>query len=525
MPEEPLHKQQSTPTSEDKTGRDRLARNVVVSWISQLVFVAFGFILPRLISDSLGQVSLGIWDFSWAFVSYLNLAMLGIGSAVNRFVAVHRAKNDNKKLNGIVSSVLIIQLGISTSIAAIVLCLYHWIPIWFADRLGADVGDAQYVTLLLGFSVAIKMALDSYRGVITGCHRWDIHNLINSSQYLVSALLMIMVLVSGYGLRALAQVYLVVLASFEVFAMFVAHKLCPELSIRVSAVNLKDMKEITVFGVQKFVIGIGETVLIQTINVLIVAKLGPGALAVFARPIALLRHIRLFGAKFSHVMTPTVSSLQAIQTESEVKKFAINVSRVGCAIGLPPTMFFMIYGPEVIRIWMGESYVVSDVILILSISATLAVVYGPALSILVGLNRHGAAAKICVPVWILSVFIGITWANLSDWSLFEAALLLAISQLVVHLLIVPLFLAKALDMTWFEYLYVSYASVVAMNIACCVVLLILRELVEGSLATRLSAGLLVQSLIIVPLYWMFVVPDNVKYRFLRKLGIGGRAGA
>ena len=64
----------------DLTGRTRLVSNVVTSWIAQLLMIITGFFLPRVIDTQLGQVSLGLWDFAWSIVSYVNLAQLGIGS-------------------------------------------------------------------------------------------------------------------------------------------------------------------------------------------------------------------------------------------------------------------------------------------------------------------------------------------------------------------------------------------------------------------------------------------------------------
>ena len=48
---------------EDLTGQNRFGWNLAVSWVSQLVLIFSGFVMPRLVDDKLGQFSLGIWDF------------------------------------------------------------------------------------------------------------------------------------------------------------------------------------------------------------------------------------------------------------------------------------------------------------------------------------------------------------------------------------------------------------------------------------------------------------------------------
>jgi O-antigen/teichoic acid export membrane protein len=165
---------------EDLTGRDRMAWNVLASWAGHMVFVIAGFVMPRMIDRHIGQTSLGIWDFSWSLVSYFGLAGLGIGSSVNRYVAKYRAVNDIDGLRRAVSSVWCIQVVVSFVIVLATAVVASFIPLWFKERLGAEMKIAQWVVVLLGLSLAVEMAFDAFRGVMTGCHRWDFHNGLNA---------------------------------------------------------------------------------------------------------------------------------------------------------------------------------------------------------------------------------------------------------------------------------------------------------------------------------------------------------
>ena len=91
--------------------------NVLASWAGQLVFLLAGFFMPRMIDTHVGQAALGIWDFSWSLVSYFGLANLGVGSSVNRYVAMYRAANDITSLKTAVSSVLAFQVVAGTIVA------------------------------------------------------------------------------------------------------------------------------------------------------------------------------------------------------------------------------------------------------------------------------------------------------------------------------------------------------------------------------------------------------------------------
>ena len=84
--------EQKAQPAPDVSGRQQLVRNVFVSWLSQLVFIAAGFVMPRLIDHRLGQEMLGLWDLGWTIVAYFGLVQMGVVGSVNRYVAMHRAE-------------------------------------------------------------------------------------------------------------------------------------------------------------------------------------------------------------------------------------------------------------------------------------------------------------------------------------------------------------------------------------------------------------------------------------------------
>ena len=109
----------NTDTKEDLSGRDRIAWNTLVSWASHLLLIVSGFIMPRMIDMQIGQVSLGIWDFCWSFINYLNIVGIGIGASVSRYVAKYRAESEIVKMQTLISSVALVQAGLALIVVII----------------------------------------------------------------------------------------------------------------------------------------------------------------------------------------------------------------------------------------------------------------------------------------------------------------------------------------------------------------------------------------------------------------------
>lgn len=105
---EPSEARSAATSVGELSGRDRLPRNVLWSWLGHGVFIIFGFIVPRLIDQTLGREALGVWDFGWALVSYFALVQAGVVSSVNRYVSRYRATGDQQGINRAVSSVAVV---------------------------------------------------------------------------------------------------------------------------------------------------------------------------------------------------------------------------------------------------------------------------------------------------------------------------------------------------------------------------------------------------------------------------------
>ncbi|MCU7797906.1 MAG: transporter, partial [Candidatus Thiodiazotropha sp. (ex Myrtea spinifera)] len=250
--------------TKDTSGRDRIVKNVFTSWGSHLVLVIVGFIMPRMIDTHLGKNSLGIWDMSWSFVNYLSLSGMGVGSSVNRYVAKYYSGNDFQSLNKAVSSVAAIQVVIAFIVVTGTGMLVLFLPNYLIDWNNDEVSQAISVIGLLGLSLAVQMFFDSFRGVITGLHRWDLHNGLNASASLLAAVLMIVSLTFGNSLVSLAVIYLIVTSVTELIRVYLAFSVCRKLDLKVNYISKFHIKKMLKFGLKSIVAGASPLVVLQT---------------------------------------------------------------------------------------------------------------------------------------------------------------------------------------------------------------------------------------------------------------------
>jgi O-antigen/teichoic acid export membrane protein len=503
---------------EDLSGRHRITRNVVTSWASHAVVIASGFLIPRMISDGLGQATLGVWDFCWSLVAYFGLVQGSVVSSINRYVALHRATGDQVGVNRAVSSVtcvLLVMAGTVTLLSAVTVAV---MPAWWGPRLGPHVGDAQWVVLLLGLALAFQIACAGYGGVVTGCHRWDVHNALYAGVCLVVGVLMIAVILLGGGLPALAGVYLGGEAVGRWFWRVAAYRVCPGLRVRPRLASWTTARQMLGFGAKTFVPSLGQLLLNQTVSLLIVGYLGPAVLAVYSRPLTLVRHISTLVAKFAFVVTPTASSLQAAGNSAEVRRFAVAVARFGSLMALPMLLSLALLGGPVLRLWMGPAYALDQLALILALGHLVTTAQQPLLCVLCGLNAHGrpGLANFCASLGS----VGLVFASLhvSRPGVEIIALSVVLPITAVNLVYLPLHTGRMLGLSVREYLRNVWIEPVLYCLPFTACLILARGLMLRSALATMAVGMFTGTIALAVVYWHFAVPARLKAAVLARVG-------
>jgi O-antigen/teichoic acid export membrane protein len=501
---------------EDVTGRSRFATNVLASWAGHVVLIASGFVLPRLINDHLGQVTLGVWDFCWSMVQFFDLAQVGVGASINRDVARYRASGDFISLRRTVSSAVAVQWV--ASILALVLTLIGvlLIPL-FVRRLGENVGTAQWVLAILGSTVAVELAFNSYRGVVAGCHRWELQNGITATAQLIIVPVMALTLIRGGGLTALAVITLVSTAIRELVRARVAHMLCPQIAIGPRHASRSEAKRLLLFGSKVSALSLLNLLVYQFNILMIVTGAGVGALAIYARPMALVRQIGTFGQKFSMVLTPTAGSLDDGRGRAAVRDLTVSSTRNSAYLLGPPLILVGVMGDALLRLWMGPRFDQSTTAAVLAFGHLYPMALYPAVGILVGLDRHGPLVWVSLVAGIVACAASSVAVGVFDWGVPGAAGALVVSA-TLGALAAAVFVCREVETDFWAFHKQALGGPALVGLLLVATLLGVRAVTPDHAALRLIMAMLASAVVLGPVYWTRVIPQRFRERIRRTLG-------
>ena len=502
---------------DDLTGQDRFAWNLLVSWASQIVLVFSGFIMPRLVDDKVGQELLGVWDFGWSFVSYLALVGLGMGACFNRYIAKHRAAGDFVSLNHVANSAVFVQSIFSIVTIICTVTFYLLLPIFFEDALQQNTSNAQWVVLFLGLSVAVRMISGSASGLLTGYHRWDIHNALHAGDSVFSLILMIIALyLTDFSVAGMAFGYLASTIIFESLRFVFVGKICKEFSFNLRMANWDTCKEMLIFGIKSMLSNIPPIILLQTISIMLVSAIGPAALAIFARPMALTKQVKLFMTKFTLMLTPTAGSMQGTGDLIAIRSLFLNTTALSFAFTLPSLGFLFIYGDVILQYWMGSEYAIASLVMILTLGQLLPMGQDTSIRILMGMNQHGRISIFAFIAIFFLFAIGLLFTGVNNWELTTAALLFVVPMNIVYGIIVPIYTCRELQLSWVNYVQSSLVKPVLYILPFLGLIYWSRQAFDvddftTALVTLFSAGI-----ITLVIYFTYLVPEKLQQKLLRR---------
>ncbi|HLT90035.1 MAG TPA: MATE family efflux transporter [Woeseiaceae bacterium] len=501
----------------DITGRDRLVRNLFSRWLGQLVVILSGFIIPRLIDDSLGAAALGIWDLGWSTINYFRLMGFGFAGGLNRFVALYNAQGDRDKLRRAVSSTVFLQVVIAVCTAAAALVLAAFLPVLFARIPPADLPAAQVLIAFLGGNLAVRMLFWPSRGILTGHHYWTITSAVSACGDILVLAGLFTVLRMGGGLAELGMVVFGGAVVTESVRTLMAKRVYRDRLLIWGSVDRRMIWKMFVYGMKNNVTAISSVFSYQTTALLLAAAAGPAALAIYARPMAIYSQVERLITQYAFLLTPMAGSLQGLARGDELREFFLSSMKSSLAMTLPAMLLLGGYGDALIRLWMGADYVVPALAPLLGLGLLLPFAHAAALRILAGIDAHGRIALKSLAATAVALGVAVIPAFALGWSPVAAACVVGVATTAGPGITVIVGACRRLSVPAGEYLRTVVLVPVACNLPLAVLIACSRVVDPEMTILEVLPWGIVGAAVTGALYWRFLLGEQARAAWSRRV--------
>jgi len=309
----------------------------------------------------------------------------------------------------------------------------------------------------------------------------------------------------------------------ETIRVTMAKRVYPHPMISWKSVDKKTMKEMIIFGIKNSLGGMARLIVLQTTALCLAAAAGPAALAVYARPVALFSHADKFISLYAFLLTPVAGSLQGLNRESELRELLLSSLQASFAMTIPAVVLLAGYGDAVIRLWMGDDYVVLALAPILGLAFLLPYAHAVAMRILVGVNAHGRVAVRSLLYSSVVLAICLTVAFKIGWTPIVAAVVVCVSLLAGPGISVVVGACKRFGVGFGDYFRDAVARPLLCNLPLIGIVAVSRIIDEDVTAIDAAIWGAVGGTTVLILYWFFIMPDSLRDKFRRRLGVRSNA--
>lgn len=362
---------------------------IVATWMAQAVTVVVGFLMPRLINDSIGSIELGIWDLFWSLLIFFSASHVGVGPALAHY-RVRRALNaPDAPPSDVLRTAAVLQFALALVAGAAffgLLYLAHRVLNGSGEPVPALVFEAA---AFLALTVVILLIGDLGQALLMARHQQNKGEYLSMISDVVLALSMTVVLMMDGGLLALAGATLVVRFVFETQRLRDALR-STEFEARQNGRWSAPMAvALLQYSTKSMVNGAPDLFYPIAIRLALFLSAGPVALASYSRFATLYRQI-LRIAERSILVLPMMASVRSTSGDvAQIAELSIRASRLALLMMTPLLVIFALFGSDIVAIWMGPEFVISGLAVLLACAVFLSVDRIVVNAVLSGINAHG----------------------------------------------------------------------------------------------------------------------------------------
>ena len=428
----------------------KLLSGSVLRTISFLVAAIVSFLMMPFVVRSLGDRMYGFWALVGTFLGYYGLLDFGLSSAVSRHIAGSIGVGDKEECNRIFNTAFFLYLGLG-----IIILLITVVLACSASLICKTQEDASLfwkVMLILGVNIAINFPIKALRGILTAQLRFDIMSLLELGTLGVRSILIILFLLSGYGILAMAWVtFLSTLPEIGLIVYF-SKKNLPSLRIGRNYVTRGASKTLFSYSIFAFIAQVADHLRFNIDAFVIAGFIGLSAVTHYNVASQLTRYFISLMISVVGIFQPLFSQQHGAGDHEGMKKTFLFASKLSVYIASFVSFGLIAWGRPFIERWMGKEYLDAyPCLVILILGSTFALWQLPSVNLLYGTSKHRFYALFNSVEGVCNLLLSLLLVG--RFGIVGVAMGTFIPMAIIKLVIQPIYVCKVLSINYLDYIF------------------------------------------------------------------------
>lgn len=336
----------------------RIALSVISSAISQGVSIISSFIWIPIVISYLGSEMYGLIMTFVIGVSIFQFADLGIGNGLINIVSEAKGKDDYEDLKNSISTGFFVLSFIAIFIVLIFICIdskISWIKIFNIKPSLLAIGNVNHIVFIFFICFALTLPLSVVQKVQIGLQKGFITNLCQLGGSLLTLIIIVSVVYYKAGtyliIWAIAGVPVFVLLANNFFYWIFSE---PSLKPSIHKITLSHTKRLFGIGWLFFVLSIAGALGFQSDSFILLHIFGPEKVALY---VVVAKIFSVSPMILGYILMPLWPAYREALVREDyewVKKTLIKSIKLGLAINIPSAIILVLFGSQIIKLWIGK---------------------------------------------------------------------------------------------------------------------------------------------------------------------------
>ena len=472
-----------------------MLRSILSNWVGLLAIGLMSFLITPFMIHRLGDFQFGIYALAFSTVGYFDLLAQGLRSTLQRFVGRLSDARDRQALNSVFSTALAVTLVVGTFIIVVFFGLSRILPSFFKLDPAQQHLFAKLV-ILLGINLGSGVPAALLGSYLCGLHRFDLYNLLGIVRQAVRTILILVVLLRGQGVLAVAVCVLMATLICVPLNWWMIQRIDSRVKFALGLVRLRTARELLGFSFWTLLNNAGQLLRNSTDSIVIGRVLNAALITPFTVASRLVDYFRPIITSMVSPLLPRMSQLDGQGRHEDVERLFLDMTRLSALASLAMGSMLVLHGRSLLLLWVGPRYVSSyPILLLLTVGAVASSAQVPAQHTLIAKGRHRAYGIWTLAEGLANLVLSVVWAR--RYGIVGVALGTAVPLLVVKLTLQPWYVTRVLDMSLGGF----FGKALARPLAACGLFLIVCGVTSGFQANSSMWHLLVtvgwQSLVLL----------------------------
>jgi O-antigen/teichoic acid export membrane protein len=428
-----------------------LTRGTILNAVSFAATAVISLGMMPIIQGCLGDRNYGFWIIVGTTIGYFWFADLGIGSAIERYVAREVAATDSgrvDRINQVFNNGFFFFLagGVVLFLVACAICLA--LPLFLKNR--ADVWLFRMVFLIVGADFALAFPLRAYSGIVRAHLLFDAMSVVYLVALMGRTVLILWLLAHGGGLIKLALATAVVELGVRGAQCYYAYKCCPGLRVSYKLVNLSKAKELYAFGWFSLLITAASQLRNNMDNFVIGGVLGLERVTPYSFASRLIAYYLKFVGMIFEMTMPFFSQLEKTDDSKSITRKFYFMLRINVYIAWYVGGVLICLGRPFLNRWVGANYdFVYPLLVVLTLACLCYVAQRSTYEFLRGTSRHKFCAYLDLVEGFSNLALSIVLAHF--YGLMGVAVGTLAPVLLAQALVVPRYVSRKVGLSLRQY--------------------------------------------------------------------------